>query len=124
MSISRAPIRVVLEGIGAAEGELIRFYSPRIVEAVLKKLPLEGRANLWQEEVYFEVPIKMGAEKPTMTVEKGTIAYWPAGSALCIFFGKSQPYSRVSIVGRITKGIELFQNVKPGTKIRVELLQE
>jgi hypothetical protein len=83
---------------------------------------VEGRAALWKEEIYFEIPLKLGEEKAKPTVETGTIAFWPMGSALCIFYGKSQPYSPVSVLGKITKNLELFSQVKSGTRIRVEQL--
>lgn len=120
MSISRIPVRFVIEGVGEVEGELVRYLAPRTVDALIRRLPIEGRAALWQEEVYFEVPVKMGEEKAKSTVEKGTIAYWPMGNALCIFHGESQPYSPVNIVGNITKNLELVRQVRSGTKIRVE----
>ncbi len=120
MSLSRIPIRFVIEGVGEAEGELIRYLSPRTVSAILRSLPLEGRAAIWKEEVYFEIPVKMGREKAKSKVEKGTIAYWPMGKSLCIFYGESQPYSPVNVVGKITKNIDLFKMVKSGMKIRVE----
>ncbi len=110
----------MIEGIGEAEGELVRHLAPRTVEAIMKRLPIEGRAALWKEEVYFEIPVKMGKEKAKPTVEKGTIAFWPMGNALCVFYGESQPYSPVSIVGRVTKNLEVFGKVKSGAKIRVE----
>ena len=119
-SVSRTPIKFIIERLGEAEGELIRHLAPRTVEAITRKLPVEGRAALWREEVYFEIPVKMGEEKAKPTVEKGSIAYWPMGSALCIFHGESQPYSPVNIVGRVTENLELFSQVKSGTKIRVE----
>ena len=118
--ISRIKIKFIIEGLGEAEGELVRFLAPRTIDTLVRKLPIEGRAALWKEEVYFETPIKMGEEKAKGTVEKGTIAFWPMGSAICIFYGESQPYSPVSILGEITKNLELFSRVKSGTKIRVE----
>jgi hypothetical protein len=121
--ISRVKIRFIIEGLGEAEGELVRFLAPRTVDMLVRKLPIEGRAALWKEEVYFETPIKMGEEKAKSTVEKGTIAFWPMGSALCIFYGQSQPYSPVNVLGKITKNLELFKQVKSGTKIRVESIQ-
>jgi hypothetical protein len=90
---------------------------------IIRKLPVEGRAALWLEEVYFEIPVKMGEEKAKSNVEKGTIAFWPLGSALCIFYGESQPYSPVNVVGKITKNLELFRQVKSGTRILVELVE-
>ncbi len=65
-----------------------------------------------------DVMIKVPKDK----VEKGAIAFWPMGSAICVFYGESQPYSPVNILGKITKNLELFKQVKSGTKIRVELL--
>jgi hypothetical protein len=91
---------------------------------IVRKLPIEGRAALWKEEVYFETPVKMGEEKARSTVEKGTIAFWPMGSAICIFYGESQPYSPVNVLGKITKNLEVFGRVKSGTKIRVELVNQ
>ncbi len=119
MSVNRVPIKFVIDGVDEADGELIRHLAPRTVEAIVKKLPVEGRAALWKEEVYFEIQVKMGKEKAEPTVERGAIAYWPMGSALCVFYGTSQPYSPVNIVGKVTKDLELFGRVKSGTKILV-----
>lgn len=120
--VSRIKVKFIIEGLGQAEGELVRFLAPRTIDYLIRKLPIEGRAALWKEEVYFEVPIKMGEEKAKPTVETGTIAFWPMGSALCVFYGKSQPYSPVSILGKITNNLEIFKEVKSGITIRVELI--
>jgi hypothetical protein len=120
--VSRVKVKFTVEALGEAEGELVRFLAPRTVDMIVRKLPLEGRAALWKEEVYFETSIKMGEEKAKATVENGTIAFWPMGSAICIFHGETQPYSPVNVLGKITKNLELFKQVKSGTKIRVELL--
>ncbi|RLI17471.1 hypothetical protein DRO44_03480 [Candidatus Bathyarchaeota archaeon] len=116
-------MKFIINGLGEAEGELVRFLAPRTIDMIVRKLPIEGRAALWKEEVYFEIPIKMGEEKAKSTVEKGTIAFWPMGSAICVFYGESQPYSPVNVLGKITKNLEVFSQVKSGTKIRVESLQ-
>ena len=120
--VSRIKVKFLIEGLGEAEGELVRFLAPRTIDTIVRKLPVEGRAALWKEEVYFEIPIKMGEEKAKSTVETGTIAFWPMGGALCVFYGKSQPYSPVSILGKITSNLDVFKQVKSGTTVRVELL--
>ncbi|RLI40965.1 hypothetical protein DRO59_08100 [Candidatus Bathyarchaeota archaeon] len=120
--ISRVKVKFIIENLGEAEGELIRHLSPRTIDMIVRKLPVEGRAALWKEEVYFEIPIKMGEEKAKATVEKGTIAFWPMGSAICVFYGESQPYSPVNILGKITKNLKLFEQIKSGTKIKMEKL--
>jgi hypothetical protein len=120
--VSRIKVKFLIEGVGEAEGELVRFMAPRSVDTLVRKLPVEGRAALYKEEIYFEIPLKMGEEKAKPIVETGTIAFWPMGSALCVFYGKSQPYSPVSVLGKITKNLELFKQIKSGTRIRVEPL--
>ena len=120
--VSRIKITFIIEGLGEAEGELARFLAPRTVDTIVRKLPLEGRATLWKEEVYFEIPIKMGEEKGKSTVEEGTIAFWPMSGALCVFYGKSQPYSPVSVLGKITSNLELFKHVKSGLTIKVQMV--
>jgi len=120
--ISRIKIRFSIVGLGIAEGEFVRFLAPRSIDAIIRKLPVEGRAALYKEEVYFEIPVRLGKEKAKSTLEEGTIAFWPMGSALCIFFGKSQPYSPVNILGKITKNLKIFKKVKSGDTIKVELI--
>ena len=119
-SITRIPVKFVIENVGEAEGELVRHLAPRTVDAITKTLPIEGRAALWKEEVYFEIPVRMGDEKAKPKVEKGAIAFWPMGNALCIFYGSTQPYSPVNIVGEITSNLAIFSQTKSGTRIKVE----
>jgi hypothetical protein len=109
-----------VEKSGEAQGELIRYLAPRTVDAFVRALPIEGRAALWKEEVYFETPVVMGEEKAKAKVQKGDLAYWPMGKALCIFYGESQPYSPVNIIGKVTMNLEMFATVKSGSVIRVE----
>jgi hypothetical protein len=118
--VTRYKVRLVAEGVGEAEAELIRFQSPMTVDSLAKALPFEGRAARWKEEIYFETPVKLGSEKAKSKVEVGMMAYWPMGSALCIFYGPTQPYSPVNLIGRVTSNLEMFRTLKSGTKIRVE----
>ena len=117
--VSRYKIRLIVEGYGEAEAELVRFQSPVTVDNLANALPFEGRAARWKEEIYFETPVKLGSEKAKSKVEVGAMAYWPMGSALCVFYGPTEPYSPVNIVGRVVSNLELFRNIKSGAKIRV-----
>ena len=118
--ISRVRVRFLLENLGEVEGEFVRYLAPRTIEALMKRMPIDGRLSVWKEEVYFETPVKVGSEKPRPTVETGAIAYWPMGAAICIFYGKSQPYSPVNMLGKVMKNLELFKQAKQGSRVRVE----
>ena len=65
--VSRVKITFIIAGLGEAEGELVRFLAPRSIDYIVRKLPMEGRAALYKEEVYFEIPLKMGEEKGKST---------------------------------------------------------
>jgi hypothetical protein len=119
-SVSRIPVLLVLEDGRHAEGELVRFQAPKTTDALLRRMPIEGRIARWKDEVYFETDIAIGLEKPRSKVETGTIAFWPMGSAVCVFYGQTQPYSPVNIIGVVKSGIDIFRDVAAGTKIRLE----
>ncbi len=92
-------------------------------------LPLEGGANVWGAEIYFEIPVIAGQE-PDARAEMavGELAYWPAGHAFCIFFGPTpastgeqpQAYSPVNILGRVLGDATQFRAVAGGTPVRLE----
>ncbi|UCE29522.1 MAG: hypothetical protein JSV85_02005 [Candidatus Bathyarchaeota archaeon] len=118
--VSSIKVRFLIGEVGEAEAELIRYFAPRTVGAIARSLPIEGQVARWKEEVYFEIPLKMGEEKPESKVEQGAIAYWPMGNAICVFHGETQPYSPVNIVGKVTKNLHLFKQTKSGARITLE----
>ena len=105
-------ITIEVKGKGSALAELDE-RNPIIRETIWRALPIEGRAILWGEEVYFDLPIHMKDENPSPSSEPGDISYWSPGPALCIFFGQTQPYSRVNHIGKVVGGLELFKRVEP-----------
>ncbi len=119
VEVSRPRVLFVIEGRGDATAEFYRFASPRTADALLKRLPVQGRAAIYGEEVYFKVPVKAPAEKPRSTMGVGSIGYWPLGDAVCVFFGPTKPYSPVNVLGRVTGGLELFRSIKEGTLIEI-----
>jgi hypothetical protein len=82
-------------------------------------LPIDSRAQRWGDEVYFEVPVEAAEEDPQADVPSGTVAYWPPGKALCLFFGQT-PYSPVNVVGEIEGDPRVLSKVDDGEAVRVE----
>jgi uncharacterized protein len=107
------------------------LHANSTARAIWNALPIEGRANLWGDEIYFEIPIDLSEEDARAEVAVGDLAYWPPGTALCIFWGAT-PASRgtepraaspVNVFGRIDDDATALGNVKSGTLVRVEALE-
>ncbi len=95
---------------------------------VWEALPLEGPANVWGDEIYFEIPVTAGAAADARAeMEVGELGYWPVGRAFCIFFGPTpvstgdqpQAYSPVNVLGRVLGDAAQFRAVDDGERIRI-----
>ena len=97
----------------------------KTAQMVYDALPITGEANLWGDEIYFDVNLEAEEEDGKETVALGDIALWLAGPALCIFLGKTpvsrgneiRPASTVNIIGKINDISALYRKVKAGHKI-------
>jgi len=108
-------IRITMESV-AVEAEL---NDSRTAELIRDALPFASVAQRWGDEVYFSIPVEAGDENPRAEVPSGTVAYWPPGRALCLFFGQ-KPYSPVNVVGRLSGDARMLSIVRDGEPVRVE----
>ena len=99
---------------------------------ILEALPLESSANVWGDEIYFDIPLNLAPEPDARAeVEVGDLAYWPAGPAFCIFFGPTpvstgdQPraYSPVNVFGRVLGDAMQLKGVPSGAVVKVTIAE-
>ena len=92
-------------------------------------LPIDGSANLWGEEIYFSIPIKVAQEADARAeMAVGEIAYWPPGNAFCIFFGPTpassgdapEAASPVNVLGQVAGDATAFGAVRHGDAVHLE----
>ena len=97
--------------------------------AVLAALPFESAANVWGDEIYFDIPVKLDPDPDAKeTVAVGDLGYWPIGSAFCIFFGPTpvsqgdmpRAYSPVNVFGRLLGDAKIFKQAEAGSLVRVD----
>lgn len=102
-------------------------------EEIWDRLPFEGPASLWGDEIYFEIPVSTDLEDGAReTVEVGDVCYWPPGKALCVFFGPTpastdetpRAASPVTVVGRVSDGVENAGRIASGENLKVEKAAE
>lgn len=97
-------------------------------ERIAAALPIEAVGGYWGGEIYFEIPVSADYEADARDeVDPGTVAFWPDGNCLCVFWGRT-PASRgdecraasdVNIVGKVLNP-EVLSGMK-SRKVRVEL---
>jgi len=101
-------------------------------QQIWEALPLEGRANVWGDEIYFEIPVMASQSvEARVELEVGELGYWPVGHAFCIFWGPTpasqgdeiRAYSPVNVFGRLEGDPFAFESVPGGAEFRVERVE-
>ena len=96
-------------------------------------LPITARAQTWGDEIYFSIPVSVEeAADSQETVEVGAVAFWPPGSALCLFWGPTpmsapgeiRPASAVNVMGLIDGDPTVLGGVADGTEVVVARMGE
>lgn len=95
---------------------------------ILAALPIEGRAQTWGDEIYFEIPVAADQEADARAeVQVGELGYWPVGNAFCIFFGPTpasegeepRAASPVNVIGRVLDDATALRRVRAGTPVEI-----
>jgi uncharacterized protein len=97
----------------------------KTADAIWTALPIEAKAQTWGDEIYFDIGLDIGGEKPRETVALGDLGFWPPGSAFCIFFGRTpasrgdeiRPASAVNVFGRVVGDPTVFKKVRAGARV-------
>ena len=119
-------VKIVIEA-GSVTMEAELNDSPT-AQRIWEALPIEGTANIWGDEIYFEIPvIAAQASDARAQVEVGELGYWPVGHAFCIFFGptpvstdeRPRAYSPVNILGSVSGDATQFRAVRNGAPVRL-----
>ena len=94
-------------------------------------LPIRSSFNTWGDEIYFSIPVDAELDDSAReVVEIGDLAYWPPGSAFCIFFGltpvsepgKIMPASAVNVVGKVAGDATLLKQAMRAREVVLEAL--
>lgn len=97
--------------------------------AIYEALPIEAPGNRWGEEIYFSIPVSQDlSDDARAEMEVGELAYWPPGSAFCIFFGPTpashgnepRAASPVNPVGQIAGDVARLSEVPDGTVVTID----
>jgi len=86
---------------------------------VFAGLPLEELADAGAGYVCFSAQLALEEEEVSEEVSAGAVAYWPAGGAICVFFG-GRPPTPVTVIGSLNGNALQWRNILSGTPIKME----
>lgn len=115
-----------MTGIRITLGKIIvtaTLNESRTAGLVAERLPFDAKARCWGSEVYFETPVEAEEEDAVPDVPSGTVAFWPPGNCLCLFFGQ-RPASPVNVVGTIDGDPNVLARVRDGDTVAVARADE
>ena len=119
MALSRIPIKIEIEGVGEFKGELIRFHEPSTIQEILKNLPIEGAAALWDYAIYFQTDIERGVEKQVTRIKAGDILYWPPRKYILLAFADAAPPAQMMKIGEFSGEFDKLKEMRPGARVRI-----
>jgi hypothetical protein len=85
-------------------GELLEDKAPNICRAFRSQLPINSfsvHAKFAGRELIIMVPFFAEAENEILEVQPGDIAYYPGRQTICIFYGDTTPFGKVSVFARL-----------------------
>jgi hypothetical protein len=103
--------------------------SPTAIK-LMSLLPVELNMSRWGDEYYGDCGIKTALSQDSRDImEVGELAVWPAGNALCIFFGPTpaskgnepRAVSPVNPVGRLLDSPDALKKLGSSIHVRIEL---
>jgi uncharacterized protein len=100
----------------------IKLNDSDSAKLVYQGAPYQAQAQLWGDEIYFSTRLNLEEEDPVSVVEKGDVAYWQPGQAICIFWGPTpnsegeeiRPASPVNVIGKIEGDLSILKKVGTG----------
>jgi hypothetical protein len=91
-------------------------------KSIYQGAPYQAQAQFLDDEIYFSTRLNLEQENPVSVVEKGDVAYWQPGQAICIFWGPTpnsegeeiRTASPVNIIGKMEGDLSLLKQVETG----------
>lgn len=119
--IEKYTLIIIVDEVNVAEGELIRTFAPLTISKIVRILPIRSRVYRLPDRVYLQVDLKLDVEKPREQVSRGDITFWPQASAIAFFIKDTKLTQHVSLIGKVTKGLEFIERASMGTPVLIKL---
>jgi len=116
-TVSRIPIKIIIEKKEILDGQLIRHFSPLTVSHLLKQLPISGGIHYnYDNFCYIQTQLNIGAEKQKKGFSKGDITLMTSTGSICFILKEissmSYPMNHIGKVS-LSSNLEVLRDLKP-----------
>ena len=120
-SISEMLLIAQVQGKGVIRGKVFKHLAPVTLAKIQRELPFSGRVNFFEHNfAYILTPVVAGEEKSKQQFMRGSIAFMPSGSTLCLFLKDTRSYKPMNLLGQIDEGLEIIDKMTRGDTLRIE----
>jgi hypothetical protein len=114
-------MEMTADGKGKISARVFKHLAPVTLTRIQQSLPIGGRVNFFEKNfLYILTDIVAGEEKARFEFKRGSVAFMPAGSTICIFLKDTRSYKPMNLFGEMGKGIEILDSLKRGDSLRIE----
>ena len=123
-TVSRIPIKIIIEKKEILDGQLIRHFSPLTVSHLLKQLPISGGIHYnYDNFCYIQTQLNIGAEKQKKGFSKGDITLMTSTGSICFILKEissmSYPMNHIGKVS-LSSNLEVLRDLKPIDAITIK----
>jgi hypothetical protein len=122
-TVSRIPIKIIIEKKEILDGQLIRHLSPLTVSHLLKQLPISGGIHYNSDNFcYIQTQLIIGPEKQKKAFSNGDITLLTSSGSICFILKEISMSYPMNHIGRISSSsnLELLKNLKPTDAITIK----
>lgn len=123
-TVSRIPIKIIIEKKEILDGQLIRHLSPLTISHLLKQLPISGGIHYNNDNFcYIRTQLSIGPEKQKKAFSKGDITLMTSTGSICFILKEISSMSYpMNHIGKISSllNLELLSNLKPIDAITIK----
>jgi hypothetical protein len=116
-TVSRIPIKIIIEKKEILDGQLIRHFSPLTVSHLLKQLPISGGIHYnYDNFCYIHTQLNIGAEKQKKAFSTGDITLMTSTGSICFILKEissmSYPMNHIGKVS-LSSNLKVLRDLKP-----------
>lgn len=116
-TVSRIPIKIIIEKKEILDGQLIRHFSPLTVSHLLKQLPISGGIHYnYDNFCYIHTQLNIGAEKQKKVFSTGDITLMTSTGSICFILKEissmSYPMNHIGKIS-LSSNLKVLRDLKP-----------